>query len=54
MYVKGERGVDPVPRKVHQVLDDGKYQLSKDGTLELEDDGVTPKEYSEDSLQTHQ
>ena len=54
VYVKGERGVDPAPYKIHQVLDDGKYQLSKDGKLELEEDRTTPKEYSEDSLQTNQ
>ena len=54
VYVKGERGVDPAPYKIHQVLDDGKYQLSKDGELELKEDRMTPKEYSEDSLQTHQ
>ena len=54
VYVRGERGVDPAPYKVREVLDDGKYQLSKDGTLELQEDGVTPKEYSEGSLQTHQ
>ena len=54
VYVKGERGVDPAPYKIHQVLDDGKYQLSKDGHLELKEDRMTPKEYSEDSLQTHQ
>lgn len=54
VYVKGERGVDPAPYKIHQVLDDGKYQLSKDGKLELKEDSMTPKEYSEDSLQTHQ
>lgn len=54
VYVKGERGVDPAPYKIHQVLDDGKYQLSKDGKLELKEDRMTPKEYSENSLQTHQ
>lgn len=54
VYMKGERGVDPAPFKIHQVLDDGKYQLSKDGKLVLKEDGMTPKECSEDSLQTHQ
>ena len=54
VYVKGERGVDPAPYKIQRVLDDGKYQLSKGGEVELKEDGVTPKEYSEDSLQTHQ
>ena len=54
VYVKGERGVDPAPYKIHQVLDDGKYHLSKDGKLELKEDRVTPKEFSEDGLQNHQ
>ena len=54
VYVKGERGIDPAAYQIHQVLDDGKYQLSKYGKLELKEDGMTPKEYSEDSLQTHQ
>ena len=54
VYMKGERGVDPAPYKIHQVLDDRKYQLSKDGKLELKEDRTTPKEYSEDSLRTYQ
>ena len=54
VYVKGERGVNPAPYKIHKVLDDGLYQLSKDDKLELNEDGKTPKEYPEDGLQTHQ
>lgn len=54
MHVKGERGVDPAPYKVRKVLDDRKYQLWKDGKLELKEDGTTPKEYPEDGLQKHQ
>ena len=54
VYVKGERGVDPAPYKIHKVLDDRKYQLSKDGELELKEDSKTPKEFLEGSLQTHQ
>ena len=52
MYVKGDRGLNPAPYKIHEVLDDAKYQLSKDGKLEFKEDGKTPEEYSEDSLQT--
>ena len=54
MYIKDERGVDLTPCKIHQVLDNRKYQLSKNGELELNEDRVTPKEFSEDSLRTHQ
>ena len=54
VYVKGERGINPAPYKIHKVLDDEKYHLSKDGKLELKEDGETPKEYAKDSLQKHQ
>ena len=53
VYVRGERGVNPAPYKIHQVLDDGKYQLSRNGQVEHKEDGKTPKEYLENSLQTH-
>ena len=52
VYVTGKRGTDPAEYKIHEVLDDAKYQLSKDGKLELNEDGKTPKEYSENDLQT--
>ena len=52
--MKGERGVNPAPYKIQKVLDDGKYHLSKDDKLELKEDGVTPKEFLEDSLHTSQ
>ena len=54
VYVKGDRGVKPDPYKIHQVLDDRKYQLSKDGKVELKEDGKTPKEYLENGLSIHQ
>ena len=54
VYVKGDRGVNPAEHKIHKVLDDRKYQLSKDGKVEFKEDGKTPKEYAEDGLQTHQ
>ena len=31
VYLKGPRGVDPLPYQIHQVLDDGRYKLSRDG-----------------------
>ena len=52
--MKGGRGVDPAPRTIHAVLDDGRYLLLKGGVLEVEEDGMTPREYLEDGLQIHQ
>ena len=54
VYVKGERGVNPKAYEIHKVLDDSKYQLLKDGTLELDEETKAPKEYPKSSLSTHQ
>lgn len=31
MYLKGTRGIDPKPYKIHEVLGDGQYKLLRDG-----------------------
>lgn len=31
VYHKGARGIDPKPYKIHKILGDGQYELSRDG-----------------------
>lgn len=45
VYLKGARGVDPNPYKIHQVLGDGNYELSRNGECDH-------KVYLEENLQT--
>ncbi len=50
MYIKGRRGFDyKTPCKIHEVLGEGQYTLSKDGKP-LMDNGI-PKIYMEENLQ---
>ena len=33
IYVEGARGIDPNPYKIHEVLGNGQYRLSRDGKV---------------------
>lgn len=52
VYLRGTRGVDPSPYKIHKVLGEGQYELSRDGKVEK--DGSSPKIFYEEKLQTEQ
>ena len=45
VYVHGRRGTDPNPYKIHEVLGNGQYKLSRDGRVEH-------RVYAEENLQS--
>lgn len=45
VYLKGNRGVDPKPYKIHDVHGNGRYTISRDGKID-------PQIHLVDSLQT--
>lgn len=56
MYEKSGdgRGINPIEYQIYEVLDDGKFHLSKDGKLHRDETDGTPKEYSKNELSKHQ
>ena len=51
---KDGRGINPVEFQIREVLDYGKFRLSKDGKLHRDETDGTPKEYSKNELSRHQ